>query len=172
MQKNLLLALGGLLTVACSQSTDPSQAASRNSSGTGGLAVTGIVYGYTAAPDSQRTEIAGATVTLSWIGDLPPETPGPDSTLRSGLAALVDTIVPPGDPGTPPGGCGQGDDRGTAVTGADGKWTLADIEQGVYQIRVVPPEADPMRTVVFCGIEVRSDRENAFTLYVPPAPQP
>ncbi len=172
MQKNLLLAIGALLAAACSQSTGPNQAASRNSPEPGGLTVSGIVYGYTAAPDSQRMEIAGATVTLSRIGDLAPETPSSDSTLRSGLAALVDTIVPPGDPGTPPGGCGQGDDRGTAVTGADGKWSLADIEQGVYQIRVVPPESDPMRTVVFCGVEVRSDRENAFTLYVPPAPQP
>lgn len=176
MRKNLLLVIGGLLAAACSQSTAPNQATSRNSPETGGLAVSGIVYGITAGPDSQRVALAGATVTLARIGDLPSDGPGggTDSslvTLRGGITMLLDSVIPPNQPPQPPPPpCAEGTMAATVVTGADGSWSAAGIEEGVYRVQVAPPEGGAWQGSEYCGLELRTGTQEPLNLYLTPTP--
>lgn len=178
MQKNLLLAIGGLLAAACTQSTDPNQVASRNGPETGGLAVSGIVYGFTAAPDSQRVALEGATVTLARIGDLPSSGPGqgPDTTLvnrQGGLTMLLDSVIPPEPPPPPPPPtCAEGTVVKSVVTGGDGTWSAAGLEEGVYRVQVAPPGSGDWQGSEYCGVELRAATQEPLILYLSPSPTP
>jgi hypothetical protein len=174
MQRSLLLAIGGLLAVACNDSAAPNRAASEGL-GAGGLTVSGIVYGLTATPDSQRVALEGATVTLARIGDLPSPGPGqgPDTNLvnrQGGITMLLDSVIPPNQPPPPPPpACAEGTVAATVVTGADGSWSAAGLEEGLYRVLVAPPENSGWQGVEYCGLPVQGAVE-PLSLYLYPVP--
>lgn len=175
MHKNLLLALGAMLAVACNQSTAPNPAASTKGSETGGLVARGIVYGFTAAPDSQRVALEGVEVTLRRIGDLVPQGPGtgPDTTLvnrQGGIAFVADSVVPSEPPPPPPPpACEEGTLAATVTTGADGSWSARGLEQGIYRLRVTPKAGSHWQGTDYCGF-VLSQATEGVDLYLIPAP--
>lgn len=93
MRGRHLLAMTLLVGVACNDGTNSDRTASEKGANGGGATVGGIVYGFTAAPDSQRVAIAGATVSLVWVGDFAPPPGGPDTS---------ETPNPPLPPGRTP----------------------------------------------------------------------
>lgn len=172
MRARHILAIGLLASVACKDGVNSESPASKNSSGAG-IAVSGMVYGFTAAPDSQRFALEGATVTLARIGDLPSTGPGqgPDTTLvnrQGGLTMLLDSVIPPNEPPPPPpSACDEGTAAGNVVTGADGSWGAAGLEEGLYRVRVTPPANSGWSEVEACGYEVRQGSIEPLVLYLP-----
>jgi hypothetical protein len=181
------LATGLLLAVACNAGTDPGTALQKRSAGDGAT-VSGVVYGFTPAPDSQRVALAGATVLLVRVGDFvppggpdtsetpnPPLPPGPDTMLTTrNLVALVDTVISPPDSTIPPppDGCGLGVVVATVVTGSNGEWSVTGVETGVYSVRVDPPSASQWRGIEYCGYVVQSEVQDDLALYLPWGPGP
>jgi hypothetical protein len=180
MRVRIAIALGLGLAAACS---DGGTGPERKSNETGGgstqatASVAGIVYGFTTVPDSQRVELSGATVTLIRVGDLPPADPGtgqpPDSTRTNSsvLFASADSVLPPDNPGNPPpAACSEGTVVATSLTGSDGTWQAAGLEEGLFNVRVDAPEGSQYRGVEYCGYAVRGDLDNRLTLYLPVGP--
>jgi len=180
MRVRIAIALCLGLAAGCSDSgTGPERRSSEAGGGStqGTASITGVVYGFTTVPDSQRVELSGATVTLTRVGDLLPPNPGtgpfPDSTrtTSSVLFASLDSVVPPGNPGNPPpAACSAGTVVGTSVTGSDGTWQAAGLEEGLFNVRVEAPAGSRYRGVEYCGYAVRSDLDNQLTLYLPVGP--
>jgi hypothetical protein len=188
MRGRNLLAIGLVAAIACSDSSNSENKANEKGSNTGGSTLTGTIYGLTAGPDSQRVEIAGATVTLIKVGDLVPPPPGPDTTdtpsppggdtmltVRQGVRALVDTVVGPPDTTStppPPPGCAPGVEVATVTTGSDGKWSVSGLGSGYYTVIVNGPVGGPWSGIEYCGLVVSSQGENDLTLYLPQSPGP
>jgi hypothetical protein len=175
MRRGHILAMALLATIGCKDAVNPGSGATEKSSGDG-VTASGVVYGFTAAPDSQRTALAGATVTLVRISDLPPPLPpGPDTLTSGGLAAVLDSFVPPPDttqpPPPPPATCDAGETVAQAQTGSDGSWSLTGLENGIYNVRVEAPAGTQWRSIEYCGWVVQNDR-NEITLYLPFGPGP
>lgn len=182
MRGTNLLAMS-LLAVACNDATNPDRTASGKGANGGGTAVTGIVYGLTAAPDSQRVEIAGATVSLVLVGDFvppggpdttdtpdPPVPPGPDTMLMvRSLVSLADTVFSPPDTVAPrpPDGCGLGVTVATVVTGGDGTWSATGLEEGVYNVVIDPPATGRWRGIEYCNYPISGENAERLTLYLP-----
>jgi len=189
MKARSFITLGLSLAAACSESgTGPGGAGNQKGGGNtqGAASVSGVIYGFTAAPDSQRLELAGAAVRLVRVGDLvPPDTgtvdtllppPGPDTTLmnRSVVRTLSDSVVPPDTTEAPPPnpGCGPGTTVATMVTGDHGVWQADGLEEGIYVVGVEPPAGSQFLGIEYCGYEVRNGQDNALTLYLPWGPGP
>ena len=186
MRRRNLLAMGLVAAVACTDGTNPNQTTGEKGSTGGGATVSGIVYGFTAAPDSQRMAIAGATVVLIRVGDfvppgpdtteVPPLPPGPDTTLmnRSGMKGLVDSVVPPPDTISPPppAGCGLGVTVATVVSGSDGRWSADGLEAGVYNVQIYGPANTSWLGIEACGYQIPTDSESELTLYLILGPGP
>jgi hypothetical protein len=188
MSARSFFTLGLGLVVACSDSGGPNQTSNERGGGNtqGAASVSGVIYGFTAAPDSQRFEVAGATVVLVRVGDLaPPDTggvdtllppPDPDTSLtnRPVVILLGDTVVPPDTTAPPPPdpGCGPGTTAATVVTGNDGAWQADGLEEGIYLVEVAPPAGSQLRGIEYCGYEIRNGQENQLTLYLPLGPGP
>jgi hypothetical protein len=186
MRVRCAIALGLGLAAACSENSAGPRSTNEKGGGNsqGAASVTGIIYGFTAAPDSQRLELSGATVTLIRVADFPPDTgtvdtpfppPGPDTTLtnRSVAFSLADTVVPP-DTATPPPtpSCAEGTVVATIVTGTGGEWQADGLVEGIFNVRVDPPEGSQFRAIEYCGYEVRQSQDNQLTLYLPFGPGP
>jgi len=185
MRGRHLLAMTLLAGVACNDGTNPDRTASEKGAN-GGAAASGIVYGFTAAPDSQRVEIPGATVSLVLVGDFvpppggpdtsetpnPPLPPGPDTMLMvRGLKALADTVLSPPDTiaPPPPAACGLGVTVATVVTGSDGTWSATGLEEGVYNVVIDPPSTGSWQGIKYCDYVIRGENQERLTLYLSPA---
>lgn len=183
MGGRILLVLSLALAAGCGDSTDPERTGTHTeTNNSGGVSVSGVLYGFTHAPDSQRVAIAGATVVLIRVGDfvppgpdttevppLPP--PGPDTTLMS-RSRLLDSVVPPDTVLPPPPGCAPGIAVATAVTGADGKWSAEGLEAGQYNVEIDPPAGTRWLGIEACGYPIGSEDARDLTFYLPLGPGP
>lgn len=184
MRGKILLAIGVVAGVACSEGSNSENSANEKGSNSGGgVTLSGTVYGFTAAPDSQRVAIEGATVTLIRVGDFAP--PGPDTTegptppggdttlmLRRGLGSLVDTSTGPPPEAPPLPGCGMGVEVATVTSGSDGSWSVTGLEAGIYNVAIAGPAGGHWSSIEYCGLPVTDEGENDITLYLQPGPGP
>lgn len=186
MRGRILLAIGVVAAVACSDGSNSENSANEKGSNSGsGATLTGTVYGFTATPDSQRVAIEGATVTLVRVGDFVPPSPGPDTTggptppggdttfmVRRSLRSLIDTSSGPPPEAPPLPGCGMGVEVATATSGSDGSWSATGLEAGVYNVAIAGPAGGHWSSIEYCGLPVTDDGENDITLYLQPGPGP
>lgn len=186
MRGRLLGAIGLLAAIACQDGGNSENAANSKNGGEGNATVGGTVYGMTFAPDSQRVEIAGATITLIRVGDFPAPNPGPDTTgtpsdtllsIRHGLRSTLDTVVGPpdttqGPPPPPPNVCQAGTAVATIVSGSDGRWSVEGLQEGVYNAVVEGPTGGKWLGNEYCGFQVFESGTNDLTLYLPESPGP
>ena len=185
MRRWQLLGLGLVALAACNDGGSSENSA--NSQGGGNASASGTVYGMTPAPDSQRVEIAGATITLIRVGDFPAPVPGPDTTvtppggdtlltIRHGLRSLLDTVISPPDttepPPPPPGGCEAGTTVATAVSGSDGRWSTSGLEEGVYNVIIDGPAGGKWSGIEYCGYQIMEIGTNDIDLYLQESPGP
>ena len=182
MKGRTLLGLGLMALAACSDGANSENAANSKGEGAGEAILTGLVYGFTPAPDSQGVALEGARVTLVRLGDLPepvdtidspePPPPGPDTTLtnRTTVRALLDTVLTPpdtlGNPPPPPPACGSGVEVATVTTGQDGSWIASGLEDGIYKVSVAGPPGSSWKALEYCGYPVSSAREGKLTFYL------
>lgn len=185
MRGKVLLAIGLLTGVACSEGSNSENSANEKSNSGGAAIVSGTVYGFTAAPDSQRVAIEGATVTLVRVGDFVPPSPGPDTTVgptppggdttlmvRRGLGSLVDTSSGPPPEAPPLPGCGLGVEVATVSSGSDGRWSATGLEAGVYNVAIAGPAGGRWSSIEYCSLPVTEEGENDIILYLQPGPRP
>ncbi len=179
MGRRHLVAIGLLATIACKDGVSAGPGTNEKATGAG-VSASGVVYGFTAAPDSQRVALAGATVTLVRVGDLPPPLPpGPQlppgsDTLTSGhVGGVLDSVIPPPPehPPLPPAACDAGVTVAEVRTGSDGGWSATGLESGIYNVRVDGPAESQWRSIEYCGWVVQQE-ENDITFYLPFGPGP
>jgi hypothetical protein len=156
MRSRLAIVLGIGLVAACSGSgTGPAARGSEpigvNSQGSATLH--GVVSGFTTAPDTQLVAIAGATVTVTRVADLPTPAPtGGDTTITVGGSGPID--------------CDAGAVVASVTTGADGSWQAEGLDEGVYKVQATPPAGSGYRGAERCGIAVVAGEDNRLLWYV------
>ncbi|MBK6422168.1 MAG: hypothetical protein IPI38_14945 [Gemmatimonadetes bacterium] len=196
-----LVALG--LVAACTtDGVGPASQAVQGSGGAGTASLRGVVFTVRNGPDSTRVPVAGATVTLVRVGDLPVDSTPPDTMLWSGGLRLdrlgfldsvptdtiptdtiptdtiptdtipTDTIPTDTNPPPPPPACRDGVVVATVRSNAAGRYEASRLRPGVYTIEVEPPAGSPLSPNAFCGVPVRRGVPTRFDAFLWRGPGP
>jgi hypothetical protein len=183
--------LGLLALAACGGDSTAPEKQSAKEGGGEGRTINGQVISIAFLPESTFVGVAGATITVlqtsadsgdssavnpdsgntqplsvrmlfgdsSWIDTIPGDTVVvlPPDTIP------VDTIVPP-----PHGGCGSsGQQVATAVTDADGHFTISGLGAGTYDLIMVAPPGH--RGSFYCNADLRFQQSIEVQIFAPVA---
>ena len=103
--------------------------------------------------------------------------PGTRGGVRPPVLGVMDSVPPdsgwtpppPGPPPPPPApGCGRsGDTVATTTSGADGKFSVANLPEGLYDIQVAGTAGSGYGVGFFCGLAVRAAGTPELNIFVP-----
>ena len=188
MQFRTGVCLGLLTLAACGGDNAAPEKQLVKEGGGQGRTINGQVFTLAFNPESTFVGVAGATITVLQTSADSGDTSGvhPDSMVPLmnrgrplfGDTSWIDTIPgdtvvgPPVDtlqPPPPPGGCNLvGQQVATAVSDADGHFTIPGLSGGTYQLIMVPPTGYLGNS--YCFADLRFQQSIDVQIYAPPAP--
>ncbi len=180
-------ALALLLMAGCASDTSgPESAAASALRGNTQTLITGTVFGFTPAPDSNAVPLRDVQIIVYRVDSIPVDTVPVDtvpvdSMLRSGLvlrpfvldSGMRDTMpidtVPPdtNPPPPPPPGCGRpGVEVARVVTRGGGRFRIMGLPQAKYDLQIIPPAGSPFAGTFYCGVHLLERHPVDLTLYL------
>jgi hypothetical protein len=179
-----------------SDASGPGGTATELARGAGTL-LTGGVLGVRPGPDSTTVAVRGAEIMIIRVDSVPTDTVPVDSTpgdtmLWNGLALRpfmpdsgiidslptdtlppdtipVDTIPPDTNPPPPVPDCGRtGEVVARVTTGETGRFRIAGLLPGKYDLQISPPSGSAFGATVYCGVHLLPRQPAELRIFLPP----